>query len=392
MGGPPVRKGYPMKFTQGIAAIAAVAVVTLSLSKGAAAAANGPAIKMTAIISTSGRYATQGIPERQGMMLAASQINAAGGIGGRQLDITVLDDEGKPDVAAQLATQAAGSGAVALIGGVSVATGQAVARVASESKLPFIILNPASETWATKNGIAKYIFQTTPANGVEAPALVAFAKDKLHAKKAALIVDENAYGQEGMQIMADLIPKSGMTLTTSQTYPSAGSDFTPQVLAAKNTNPDVIFLWGAATAPPLVVRAIRQLGVKAEVIGTTGIVTPAFLRVAAKDGEGVYSDTDLNFTHPSAYQRSFIEAYHKMWHQTPANFSAFAYDAVQLFANAIRSAHGKTDGDSIANAMESMHPLTLATGTFRMTAKDHNGLTPADVHIAVDKNEIWFNL
>ncbi len=378
-----------MKLSHGISLFAAAVLIAPTAI---AAAPSGPPVKIAAIISTSGRYATQGVPEKQGLLLAQQQINAKGGIAGRPLEISIVDDEGKPDVSAQLATQAVGGGAVALIGGVSVATGAAVARVANESKVPLIILNPASETWNTKSGISKYVFETTPANSVEAPALVAFATKKLHAKRAAVIADENAYGQEGLQILGDLIPKAGMQLTTSQTYPSAGSDFTPQVLAVKNSNPDVVFLWGAATAPPLIVRAMRQLGLKAEIVGTTGIVTPAFLRVAGKDGEGVYSDTDLNFTHPNAVQRRFIESYHAMWHQTPANFSAFAFDAVELYAYAIGAAKGKTDGDSISAGLESMKPLSLATGTYRMNPKDHNGLSPADVHIAVDRNQIWFNL
>ncbi len=378
-----------MNLAPGICVIAAAVLVAPAAG---AAAAPGPPIKIAAIISTSGRYATQGVPEKQGILLAQQQINARGGVAGRPLDVAILDDEGKPDVSAQLATQAVGGGAVALIGGVSVATGAAVARVANEAKVPLIILNPASETWSTRAGVSKYVFETTPSNGVEAPALVAFATGKLHAKRAAVIADENAYGQEGLQILGDLIPKAGMQLATSQTYPSAGSDFTPQVLAVKAGNPDVVFLWGAATAPPLIVRAMRQLGLKAAVVGTTGIVTPAFLRVAGKDGEGVYSDTDLNFTHPNAVQHRFIESYHAMWHQTPANFSAFAFDAVELFAYAVGAAKGKTDGSAISAGLESMKPLALATGTYRMTPQDHNGLSPSDVHIAVDRNQVWFNL
>jgi ABC-type branched-subunit amino acid transport system substrate-binding protein len=58
----------------------------------------------------------------------------------------------------------------------------------------------------------------------------------------------------------------------------------------------------------------------------------------------------------------------------------------------LRNSGGKTDGDSLVNALETMKPVSLITGTFHFTPKDHNGLTASDIHMAVDKNQIWFNL
>ena len=63
-----------------------------------------------------------------------------------------------------------------------------------------------------------------------------------------------------------------------------------------------------------------------------------------------------------------------------------------LFANALRSNGGKTDGDSIANALEHMKPTPLSGGTYQYTAADHNGLKASDVHVVVDHNQIWFGV
>ena len=357
----------------------------------AAAAPAGPPIRLEAIISTTGRYAVQGEPQRNAIQLAQRQINAAGGIAGRPLEIEIVDDEGKPEVAAQLATQAVGRGVVGIVGATSNAGSAAIARVATESKVPQIFLTPASELWDTKNGIAHFIFETTPSNATEAPALLAFAK-RTGTKRAGILADENSYGAEGTKLLNASAKNYGIEIATSQTYPSTGTDFTAQLLQIKNANVDTIFVWGAATAPPLAVRGIRQLGLNVKIIGPTGIVSDQFLKVAGKDGEGVYSDTNLNYTHPAPYQRQFLDAYHAQFHARPANFAAYAYDAVQLFAHAIASGGGKTDAESIVKALETMKPLHLSTGTYRFTDKDHNGLTTADVHIAVDRNAVWFNL
>ncbi len=380
-------------FKLGKICVAAAAVLAFGPAGAfGATAPTGAPYRIAAIISTTGRYAALGEPMKNSLQLAEHDINAAGGINGRPLAIEIVDDEGKPDVAVQLATQAVGRGAVGLIAGVSNAASAAVTRVAMESKIPQIFMTPASELWDTPRGVAKYVFETAPSNPTEAPALLKFAQTNLHAKRVALIRDENSYGQEGEKILNQLAKGYGVEVVSSQSYPGAGTDFTAQVLATKNANPDTIFVWGAATAPPLVVRGIRQLGVKANVIGPTGILSDLFLRVAGHDGEGVYSDTQINYTHPNPLQRRFLNAYHDRFHQRPANFAAFSYDAAQLFAYALRNSGGKTDGDSLVNALETMKPLSLITGTFHFTPKDHNGLTASDIHMAVDKNQIWFNL
>ena len=91
------------------------------------------------------------------------------------------------------------------------------------------------------------MFETAPSNPTEAPALLQFVQTKLHAKRVAIIRDENSYGQEGEKILNQLAKNYGIEIVSSQSYPGAGTDFTAQVVATKNANPDTIFVWGAAT-------------------------------------------------------------------------------------------------------------------------------------------------
>ncbi|HTW85365.1 MAG TPA: ABC transporter substrate-binding protein [Candidatus Sulfotelmatobacter sp.] len=358
---------------------------------GAAAAPAGPPIHLAAIFSTSGRYAPLGGPEKDAVLLAVEQINARGGVNGRPVDIEVLDDQGKPDVASQLATQEIGKGVVGIVGGTSTDCSAAIARVANDAKIPEFYTTPSSEVWDTRAGVAKYVFETNPNNAIEAPALLDFAAKKLGAKKIAVIHDENAYGAEGARIVAGLAKEHGVEIVTDQSYPGASTDFTAQLVAIKNSGADTVVLWGAAAAPPLIVRGIRQLGLKVNVIGSNGIVSNLFLKIAGTAGDGVYSDTNIDYTHPTATQKPFLNAYHAKYKARPANFAAYAYDGVALLAYAIRTSK-QTTGDAIVGALESMKPLPLITGTYHFTPKDHNGLSPADVHLAVDKNQIWFNL
>ena len=379
-----------MRLSIRICACAAAALLTVP-SLAPAAPSRDP-IRLTAILSISGRYAALGEPERDGVEMAAREINSAGGIGGRPVAVTVLDDEGKPEVASQLATQAIGGGAVGLVGGTSVASCAAMARVATESKIPLLYTTPASDIWNGRNGVEHYLFEAAPSSETEARALLAFATTKLHAHRAAVIYDENAYGTQGNDILNRLAATYNVQIVGSQSYPGAGTDFTPQIVAIKNVNPDMVLLWGAATAPPLVVRAIRQLGLKTTILGSSGILSPLFLKVSAKAGDGVYSDTSIDYTHPDAFGKRFLSQYHAAYHETPANPAAFAYDAVELMTRAIARDGGKTSSDAIVAALESMPPTPLATGVFRLSPTDHNGLAARDVHIAVDRNGVWFNI
>ena len=374
----------------GASALAACLFLAPALA-GAAPSPQAP-VRITAIFGLSGRYAILGDAQRNALELAQKQINAAGGIDGRMLEISILDDEGKADVAEQLATGAVGK-TVGIIGSNSTAASAAIARVATASGIPMIFTTPSAELWKTPHGVAKYVYETTPANEVEAPALLTFVKNRLHAQKIGIIYDENPYGSQGSGVVAALAPQMGMTVVAREAYPSIGTDFTAQLQRIKDAGAQAMLIWGAASAPPLIVRQARALGMSFPIVGSTGIVSQQFLKIAGAQGEGVYSDTNLNFTHPNAFQKSFLASYRAAYRESPTNFAAFAYDAVQLFAYAVRAGGGKTDPDSVTATWERMpRPLQLATGSFRFSPTDHNGIGPSDVHLAVDRNEVWFNL
>ncbi|MFY9779919.1 MAG: ABC transporter substrate-binding protein [Candidatus Baltobacteraceae bacterium] len=365
---------------------------TLSSIGAAAAAPKGEPVLIGAILSTTGAFAPLGEPERNALLIAEQRINAGGGVAGRPLKIEIVDDEGKPDVAAQLATSLVGEHAIAIIGGTLTAPTAAILRVTQAAGIPQIFMNPTAQIWDSKNGVVKNLFETTPRNETEGAALLEFAKAKLGTKKLAVLHDENAYGAIGSVVLVDEARKRGIDVVANEDYPTTATDVTAQLLKVRDSGADSIAIWGASTACPLIVRQIRQLGLRVNVFGTTGLLSDNFLRVAGKDGEGVYSDSDINFTYPSPAQSAFLEAYHAAYHVRPANFGAFAWDAAFILAGAVRDAGGKTDGPALIAALEHMKPYAGATATIRFTPADHNGIGLHDVHIAVDRNAVWFTL
>ena len=371
-----------------LAALAAACIAAPMAGPPPAAAAPEP-IKIAAILSTSGPSAPLGVPQVNAVKLAEKDINAHGGVGGRPIQIDIVDDGAKADVAAQLATQMLSSGHVAIFCGTRTDTSAAVARVTAASNALQVYTTPTESLWHTPRGVAKNLFQVNPRDQLEAIALLTFAKSRLHASKIGILHDENLYGSGGSTIAQAEAKALGITVVGDESYPGTATDFTSQIVKLRDAKPDAIVLWGATTTPGLAIKAARTLGVTTPILGSSGIASPAILNVAGGAAAGaVYSASPLAPV-PTADQRAFETQYSDEYH-VPANaFAAMGWDAIHLIAAALRDAKGKTDGASLAGALESGKPIELVEGTYKFSPSDHNGLVPADVHIAKAVNGAW---
>lgn len=365
-----------------------------SLAAGATTAPSSAApepIKLAAILSTSGPSAPLGVPESNAVKLAEREINAHGGINGRPVQFDIVDDGAKADVAAQLATQMIASGHVAIFCGTRTDTSAAVARVTSAANVLQVYTTPTESLWHTPRGVVKNVFQVNPRDQLEAISLLSFAKSRLHAKNVAILHDENLYGTGGATIAAAEAKALGINVAAQESYPGTATDFTPQIVKLRGAKPDAVVLWGATTTPGLAIKAARTLGLNVPILGSSGILSPAILNVAGGGAAGeVYSASPLAGA-PSAEQRAFASLYDKEYHQPIVSFAANGWDAVQIIFAALREAKGKTDGRSLASALEGGKELPLVDGTYKFSPTDHNGLVPGDVHIAKANNGTWGN-
>jgi branched-chain amino acid transport system substrate-binding protein len=370
----------------------AALIAAFALLPGAGASAAAEPIMVGVVISTSGPSAPLGVPQKNAFALVEKDVNDHGGISGRPLHFEIVDDEAKPDVAAQLAQQLIGKGAVAIICGTRTATSAAATRVTVGAGVVQLFLTPSTELWKTKNGVAKTLFQVAAASDDEAHAYVAFAKNKLHVKTIAIIHDENQYGTVAGTATEAAAKDNGLTVVANESYPGDATDFTPQLLRVKAAKPDAVMLLGATNTPALLTVQARTLGIKVPVIGSSAILSPAFLRVVGPAEDQLYAVSNLDFTNPDAVSKLAIKQYVEAYHGPLVGFGGFAYDAGYLIAKALKSAHGKTDGASLAAALESMGPFHGTSGTFHYSATDHNGLTEKDVHMAVARKGVWYTI
>jgi branched-chain amino acid transport system substrate-binding protein len=368
--------------------ICAILVATVAAPISAQQKPSGPPVTVGAILSITGPYAPLGEPERNGITIAVDDVNASGGIDGHPLQVQILDDESKPDLAQQLATQLAGQKVAAIIGGSLSPASDAIARVANDAKILQIYLTPTVSVWQTKDGVRKYTFEATPQNKLETVKLFAFMKGTLHTQKLAVMHDDLLYGTQGAQVAADQAKTDGVPIVDDEAFSVTATDVTPQLQKARAAGADTILIYTGAPTSGILVRQVRQFGMTTQLIGTTGIVSDNFLTVTAKDGEGVYADMDLDRTYPNAVQKKLLTAYRAAYNADANNFASFAWDAVHLVAYALRTAKS-TDGDKLVDALENMKPYNGTTGTFKFTASDHNGFNADDIRIVIDHNGAW---
>lgn len=363
--------------------------LTLTSMPGTAAPTGDPVV-IGAILSISGLYAPVGEPERNALQLAEKDINAHGGIAGRPVQILIQDDEGKADTAAQLATSFVGQHVAAIIGGSLTPTSGAISRVTSAANVVQFYLTPTDALWNAKSGIQKQLFEIAPRNALEAQRLLSYAKASLGTKKIAILHDDAPYGSTGTVVVAAEAQREGLPVVDDEAFPITATDVTAQLGKIKASGADTVLIWTASPTAAIAVRQIRQLGLNLNIIGSTGIVSDNFLRVTGKDGDGVYSDMDLNVTHPNAQQRAFLAAYRAAFHARPSNFASFGWDGAHLAARALNKTKGNSDAVVVENAVLTLPPYAGTTGTYRFTDTDHNGVSVDDVHIAIDKNGVWF--
>ncbi len=369
---------------------AAACMVSLVAGAGTASSSAAPEpIKLAAILSTSGPSAPLGLPQVNAVKLAEKDINAHGGINGRQVQIDIVDDGAKADVAAQLATQMISSGHVAIFCGTRTDTSAAVARVTSSGNVLQVYTTPTESLWRTPRGVTKTLFEVNPRDQLEAIALLTFAKTRLHAAKIGILHDENLYGTGGSTIAENEAKTLGMTIVGDESYPGTATDFTAQIVKLRDAKPDAIVLWGATTTPGLAIKAARSLGVTVPILGSSGIGSPAILAVAGGAAAGeVYSASPLAPV-ASGDQKSFETLYDAEYHARPNAFAAMGWDAVHIIAAALRDAKGKMDGASLAGSLEAGKPIALVEGTYKFSPSDHNGLVASDVHILKAMNGTW---
>jgi branched-chain amino acid transport system substrate-binding protein len=345
---------------------------------GGGGSAGGP-IKLGMLAPLTGATAQTATIARNAAELAVEEVNAAGGIDGRNLEIETYDTQLKPEVATQQAQRAISQDRVtAIIGPYSTSEALAVAAVTERSKVVNVNYSAATPTITADK---KYVFRTSPLTDDLARGLVDVAQ-ALGAKNAVLLYDSGGFGLGAKQPIEDGAKAKGLPLTASIQFAVSATDVSAEVTKAAQTTPDAVIIAGSAGADHgLVAKAMVEQGLKVPFIGLSPIVTPDAVKIAGPAYTalpGVYTLQCADVTKPQ--YTKLLEAYNAKYDKVE-NMSEQpiqAYDAVHIVADALKKTDGQ-GGEALAQALEQLPAREGASGaagsTLQFTPDKHDAHT-----------------
>jgi len=334
----------------------------------------------------SGRTSNFGQSTKEGVLMAADEINKAGGLNGRQVQILSEDDEGRPEKAATVVTKLIDQDkVVALLGEVASGNTLAAAPKAQGAKVPMI--SPSSTNPAVTQ-VGDYIFRVCFIDPFQGEVMAKFAANTLKAKKAAIMLDFNSPYSRGLtEFFEAAFTKLGGQIVNKQSYTQGDRDYKGQLTAIRSASPDVIYVPGYYGEVGVIAKQAQQLGIKAPLLGGDGWDATQLWELGGDALNGDFISNHYSVDDPSPAIQKFVADYHGRYAKRPDALAALGYDAMKVLAEGIKKA-GSTDGQKLRDAIAQTKDFSGVTGTISLDAQ-RNAVKPAVVLKLQDKKYIY---
>ncbi len=331
-----------------------------------------------------GGSAAMGVSMRDGAKLAAAEINKAGGVLGKQIQLVERDDEAKNELGVQIAQELINKeNVIATVGFINTGVSLAAQRFYQEAEIP-VMNNVATGTLVTKQFMqpehkANYIFRNSANDSIQS-AMVADAVKKAGFSKPAIIADSTNYGQLGKADLEKALAALGIKPVAVEKFNIGDTDMTAQALRAKDAGADVVLTYAIGPELAQTVNSVVKLGWKVPVMGSWTLSMASFIDAAGANGEGVLMPQTFIQTPSTPKRKAFIDAYQAAYKvdRIPSPVSAAqGYDSVLLLAAAIEQAKS-TDGKKIREALENLDKKLEGVVTnydHPFSATDHEAIT-----------------
>ena len=361
-------------------------VAGLTLGFAASSQAADP-IKIGVAGPFTGGSAPMGVSMRDGVKLAVAEINAKGGVLGRQIQLVERDDEAKNERGVQIAQELINKEHVAAtVGYINTGVALASQRFYQDAKIP-VMNNVATGSIITKQFADQpenYIFRNSANDTIQSSMIVHEAIENRKFKKVAILADSTNYGQLGREDLEKALAAKGVKPVAVEKYNLKDVDMTAQLLKAKQAGAEAVLTYGIGPELAQIANGMEKLGWKVPMIGSWTLSMGNFIDNAGKNGNGARMPQtfiqDPNTPKRKAFIDAYIKAYHPPGDRMPSPVSAAqGYDSIYLLAAAIKQA-GSTDGTKVKAALENLNEKVdgVVTTYDKPYSKDnHEAITPA---------------
>ncbi|MBI5017143.1 MAG: ABC transporter substrate-binding protein [Deltaproteobacteria bacterium] len=351
--------------------IAIAATAASLLAWAATAGAAGP-IKVGIPLPLTGPEAKFGEIEKRSYEFAVGEINAAGGVKGMKLELDIQDSQGKPEVSRAIAEKFIDVQKYPFIlGDYSSSCSKAVAAVAEERKIPYLVVTGAADDITKQN--YKYVFRLNPSSSYYNSGLWGFLREVVKPKSVAILYESSDFGSSGSKAMEKEAKAAGIEVLMNEKYEKGAVDFKPILSSLKAKRPDMIYMVSYVMDASLLMRQIKELRIDAKLFagGAAGFAIPEFIDNAKDASEDVVTSTLWSANVPFKGAKEFAKKYKDKYGDFPSYHGAEAYSALYVIADALKRAKSSSvpTPDAIREALKATK-MDTAFGSVQFEDRD----------------------
>lgn len=352
-----------------------------------AAKSEAATIKIGEYASLTGPTATFGQSAHKGLTLALNEVNAAGGVLGKKIELVTEDDQSKPEEARTAVLKLIRQNdVVAVIGEMASSRSLAAAPEAQRAKIPMI--SPGS-TNPQVTQVGDYIFRVCFIDPFQGGTMARFAIDDLEVKKVAVLVDvKNDYSVGLAEFFVKKFKELGGEVLAQESYTEGDTDFRAQLTKIRELEPEALYIPGYYTEVGLIAQQARELGIDVPLLGGDAWDSSVTLELGKDAVNNSYFTNHYSADDPDPQVRDFIKKFQDTYGgETPEAMAVLGYDAGKLIADAIKRA-GKAEPEAIRNAIAATKGFPGVTGS--ITINEQRNAEKPIVILKIEDQKIKF--
>lgn len=275
----------------------------------------------------------QGIQMLQGATLAMEEANKKGGYKGLPFVLMAHNDVGLWGAAANEVVKMDDEKVWVFLGSIDDIVSHVALRAALKLEIYMLCVGDPDPTFTETN--IPWTMRVISDDRASSYAMLNYINEKKGHKRVAVIRVNNRYGRVGIKEYSDAAVRVGHPVVIEERFVDGDTDFKTQIERVMVTNPDAILLWGNAKESALILKQLREMGLKQPVYGSDRMVNPEFLKIAGKYAEGIVTTCQYNPDADNPKLKAFQANYLKRFNQEPDVFAAHAYDGMNIIIEAI---------------------------------------------------------
>ncbi len=336
-----------------------VCALALAVGMSVSGAWGQEALKVGIVLPLTGDQAKFGEIEKQSFDIALEEINGDGGVNGKKLQLLIEDDTGRPDVGRSAAEKLITKDKVVMLGGgYSSSVTFAVAGVAQQNRMPFLV-NTGADDKITEQGW-DYVFRLNPPVSEYTDAMQSFLAEVVKPKSAVILFENTNYGTSAAKDFKVVCERMQIKLLLNEGYESGGVDFKPLLVKVKQANPDLVYMASYLMDASLLMRQSMELRLTPKMFagGAAGFTLPEFYQNAGKAAEKVFSATLWYQTLPYKGAMEYYEKFLKRYNKETEYHGAEAYAAAFVIADVLKRTKSLSP-DDIKDALAKTDMMTV---------------------------------